>query len=160
MNEVHVARVGLFTVDAAGNRLDKCCPTTTINQMKDTRLEFLVLPDSGIPNSSGYPSLTNYLKAEAASGFSLQHLDQSFVITGLSQSAATNALQITPNDSVDLPQATRAIYIGGSGTLTVMFNGTNSIVTYPAVAAGSSLPISVRRVYASGTSATGLVGMW
>jgi hypothetical protein len=41
-----------------------------------------------------------------------------------------------------------------------MFNGTDTIVTYPAVSAGSSLPISVRRVYAAGTSATGLVGMW
>jgi hypothetical protein len=160
MNEVHVARVGLFTVDSAGNRLDKCCPTTTINQLKDTRQEFLVIADPTIPNSSGYPTLTNYLKAEAASGFSLQHLDQSFVITGLSQSAATNAIAVTPNDNVDLPQASRAIYVGGSGTLTVMFNGTNAIVTYPAVAAGSSLPISVRRIYSSGTSATGLVAMW
>jgi hypothetical protein len=160
MNEVHVARVGLFTVDSSGNRLDKCCPTTTINQMKDTRLEFLVIPDNSIPNSSGYPSLTNYLKAEASSGFSLQHLDQSLVITGLSQSAATNAVAITPSDTSDLPHATRALYVGGSGTLTVMFNGTDTIVTYPAVSAGSSLPISVRRVYAAGTSATGLVGMW
>jgi hypothetical protein len=81
MAEVHVARVGLFTTDASGARLDKCCPTTTINEMKNTKMEFLVIPDSTIPNSAGYPTITAYLKLEAANGFILNHLDQSFLIT-------------------------------------------------------------------------------
>jgi len=81
MAEVHVARVGLFTTDQNGQRLDKCCPTTTINQMKDTRQEFLIIPDSTIPNSSGYPTIATFLKNEATAGFVLNHLDQSFCIT-------------------------------------------------------------------------------
>lgn len=81
MVEVHVARVGLFTTDQSGQRLDKCCPTTSINQMKDTKQEFLVIPDASIPNSSGYPTISTFLKSEATSGFILNHLDQSFCIT-------------------------------------------------------------------------------
>jgi hypothetical protein len=81
MAQVHVARVGLFTVDQTGTRLDKCCPTTSINDLKNTRQEFLVLPDAGIPNSAGYPTLKAFLEAEAAAGFVLNHLDQSFAIT-------------------------------------------------------------------------------
>jgi len=81
MAEVHVARVGLFTTNANGVRLDKCCPTTTINDMKNTKQEFLVIPDASIPNSAGYPTIANYLKLEVTSGFILNHLDQSFIIT-------------------------------------------------------------------------------
>ena len=81
MAQVHFARAGLFTVDQNGARLDKCCPTTSINELKNTRQEFLVLPDAGIPSTAGYPTLKAYLEAEAAAGFILQYLDQSIVVT-------------------------------------------------------------------------------
>jgi hypothetical protein len=81
MAEVHVARVGLFTTDQNGQRLDKCCPSTTINQMKNTKMEFLIIPDSTNSNTSGYPTIAEYLKLEVVQGFILNHLDQSFVIT-------------------------------------------------------------------------------
>lgn len=81
MAQVHVARVGLFTVNQSGVRIDKCCPTTSINDLKNTRQEFLVLPDAGIPSSAGYPTLKAFLEAEVAAGFVLNHLDQSMVIT-------------------------------------------------------------------------------
>ena len=79
---VHVVRVGLFTVDAANNqRINKNSPSTTFNQLKNTSMEALVIPDSGIPSSAGYPTIKEYLEAEAAAGYTLRHMDQSFIIT-------------------------------------------------------------------------------
>lgn len=78
---VHVARLGLYTVDAAGNRVDKSSADTSINTMKSTSLEFLVIPDATIANTANYPTIKTYLGLEASSGYILNHLDQSFIIT-------------------------------------------------------------------------------
>lgn len=78
---VHVARLGVFSVNQAGQKVDKNDPTTKLSDMLNTRIEALVIPDSGIPNSAGYPSIKNYLELEDAANFELRHLDQSFVIT-------------------------------------------------------------------------------
>ncbi len=78
---VHVARVGLFTVDQNGARIDKSSPNTTINQLKVSRLEMLVIPDAAIASSANYPTVKNYLEAEATAGFKLQHMDQSYIVT-------------------------------------------------------------------------------
>lgn len=81
MASVHVVSVAPFTVDAENNRIDKNDPTVQINVLKNTRIEHLIIPDSQIPNSSGYPTIKEYLELEAVSGYELRHLDQSFVIT-------------------------------------------------------------------------------
>ena len=78
---VHVARLGTFTVDANGNRIDKSSMTPSINTMKNTSLAQLVIPDSDYGNTAGYPTVKAYLTLEAAGGFKLRHLDQSFIIT-------------------------------------------------------------------------------
>lgn len=78
---VHVARLGLYTVDSTGARIDKSGSSTAINTLKDTSLEFLVIPDASIPNSSGYPTIKTYLQNEAADDYELSHLDQSLIIT-------------------------------------------------------------------------------
>jgi hypothetical protein len=74
--------------------------------------------------------------------------------------AAGSALAVTPNDGTDLPQpGTRGIWVGGAGTLKVdmLASGT---VTLSAVPAGTFLPIRVKRVYATGTSATLIVALY
>lgn len=81
MAAVHVVRVAPFTVDNYNNRIDKNDPTVQINVYKNTHLEHLIIPDSQIPNSAGYPTIKEYLELEATSGYELRHLDQSFVIT-------------------------------------------------------------------------------
>jgi hypothetical protein len=78
---VHFANVGLFTVDPQGNRIDKNSVNTTIKTMLNTSMASLVIPATDVPNSANYPTLKDYLKAEAASGFKLYHLDQYVVIT-------------------------------------------------------------------------------
>jgi hypothetical protein len=41
----------------------------------------LVIPADDVPNSAGYPTIKEYLKAEAVSGYKLYHLDQNIIIT-------------------------------------------------------------------------------
>lgn len=67
----------------------------------------------------------------------------------------TGCFAITPNDTTDLQEVPISIYVGGAGTLKVtMYDG--SVVAYPAIAAGRH-NLRVKRVWATGTSATGLI---
>lgn len=64
---------------------------------------------------------------------------------------------ITPSDSVDIAERHRAIYVGVAGNVQVV-NGAGIVVTF-AAAAGAVLPIQARRINATSTTATGLVGL-
>lgn len=75
------------------------------------------------------------------------------------ESPASNAFAIVPSNTVDLDYATRAIYVGGDGNITLV-TIKNETVTLVGVKAGSILPISVKRVNASLTTATNLVGLY
>lgn len=75
------------------------------------------------------------------------------------ESPANNAFAITPSDTVDLPVVTRAIYVGGGGSIAVILAGDASSVTLVAVPVGSFLAIRAKRVLAS-TTATNLVGFY
>ncbi|WP_209426783.1 hypothetical protein [Pararhodobacter sp. SW119] len=71
---------------------------------------------------------------------------------------AERAEAIVPSDSAELPRATRAIYVGGAGDLRVrMISG--EAVTFAGMQAGMSYPLRLRQVLATGTTATGLVGL-
>lgn len=77
--------------------------------------------------------------------------------SGLS-SPITAAEDITPNDAVDLGHVTRALYVGGEGALRVTLQG-GETVTLAAVNGGALYPLRVARVWATGTTATYLVGL-
>lgn len=79
---VHTVRVGIFNVDAYGNRINKDNITTSINQLKYSRQDALVIPDAAIYNSANYPTIKAYIDAEAADGYELLYMDVSFIITG------------------------------------------------------------------------------
>lgn len=72
---------------------------------------------------------------------------------------AENAAAITPNDTTDLPDTTRAIYVGGAGNLAVIMAGGGATITLTGVLAGMIYPLRVARVLATGTTATGLIGL-
>lgn len=72
---------------------------------------------------------------------------------------ASAAFTVTPSDTADLSTLPRALYVGGDGNLTVIMQG-GQTVTLTAVAAGTLLPLRVRRVLATGTSATAIVGLY
>jgi hypothetical protein len=74
------------------------------------------------------------------------------------QSPAVDGFAITPHDTNPLTHVTRAIYVGGGGHLNVVMLG-GTTVLFSNVPAGSLLPIRVRQVLATGTTATLLDGL-
>jgi hypothetical protein len=71
---------------------------------------------------------------------------------------ARTALAVTPSDSADLTLIARALYVGGAGNLSVDTVGGDT-VSFVGVQAGSFLPVRVRRVRATGTTATNIVAL-
>lgn len=71
--------------------------------------------------------------------------------------SATGAITVTPSDTEDLAGgATKGLYVGGSGNVVVvMANGDE--VTFTGLSAGIVHPFSVKRVKATGTTATSIV---
>jgi hypothetical protein len=74
-------------------------------------------------------------------------------------SPASAASAIVPSDTVDLAVVPRALYCTGDGNVRVTMRDGGSPVTLPIVA-GVPLPVRIRRVWATGTTATGIVGVW
>ena len=75
--------------------------------------------------------------------------------------AFKSAVAVTPHDTNVLPSLTKAIHIGtaGAGTLTVtMADGTD--VSFAGVTAGTYLPLSIKRVKATGTGVSNVVAMY
>ena len=73
------------------------------------------------------------------------------------ESPARRAEAVTPNDAVDLPNFSRALYVGGGGDIRVTTVGGDTVTLS---AATGFLPLCVARVHATGTSATAIVALW
>ena len=71
---------------------------------------------------------------------------------------AEYAVAVTKSDSTVL-NATRAIYIGGSGDVAVTMAGGGN-VTFSTLAAGTILPVRVTKVLSTGTTATNIVALY
>jgi hypothetical protein len=76
------------------------------------------------------------------------------------QSPPTNSFAITPSDSAELPFVTRAVYVGGSGNITLRLGNDTASVLLLSVPVGTLLPVRARQIYATGTSAASLVGFY
>lgn len=72
---------------------------------------------------------------------------------------ATRAFAITPNDGADLAVFTRGLYIGVAGDVVVDMVDSGASITFTALAAGVIHPLRVKRVRATGTTATNIVGV-
>ena len=72
-------------------------------------------------------------------------------------SPAEDVFPITPNDTIDLALATRAIRASGAGNVVVITVAGNERTC--AFTAGETRAIRATRVKATGTTATGLEGM-
>ena len=75
------------------------------------------------------------------------------------ESPADNAAAVTPDDNTDLGFVSRGLYIGGSGDISIITNGGQTI-TFVGVPTGVILPVRATRVRATGTTATNIVAMW
>lgn len=66
---------------------------------------------------------------------------------------------VTPSNSTNMPHVTRAIYVGGAGNIAaVMASG--DTVLFVAVPAGALLPICVKRINSTNTTAVNMVALW
>lgn len=71
----------------------------------------------------------------------------------------SSAFVITADDDNDLPYPIRAVYVGTGGDLTVILQDDTAEVTLANVLGGSCLPLQIKRVLATGTAASDLVGL-
>jgi hypothetical protein len=77
----------------------------------------------------------------------------------MSLQSLSHAFAITKNDNANLAQSTRGIYVGAAGDLKI--DTTNGdTVTLVGLAAGVVHPIAAKKVYSTGTTATGIVGLY
>lgn len=72
---------------------------------------------------------------------------------------AKTAFEIVPDETADLPSATKAIYIGTGGDITARPVDADTDVAFRNVVAGTVLPVRLRAVRAGGTTAADLVGL-
>lgn len=72
---------------------------------------------------------------------------------------ATMAFTITADDDTDLSQPTRGILVTGAGNLELIFFDDSAAVVVP-VDANVVYPFCVKRVRASSTTATGIIGFY
>jgi hypothetical protein len=71
-----------------------------------------------------------------------------------------DAVTITPSDAAGaMSHVTRAIYVGAAGDIALLMQS-GATVVLRGVPSGSFLPLRVRQVLATGTTADGIVGFW
>jgi len=75
-------------------------------------------------------------------------------------SPARNGFSVVPDDGTDLTVNCRSLFIGGAGDVSAILVGDSSPVTFKNIPLGSILPISVKRVAATLTTATDIVGLY
>lgn len=80
--------------------------------------------------------------------------------TKVVEGSAQGAVIVTPQDNADLPKGTtKGIYIGGPGAFrATLADGTTA--TFEGIAQGMIHPISAKRVYSSGTTATMILAIY
>lgn len=71
----------------------------------------------------------------------------------------TGGFDITPNDGADLPTLPRALMVAGGGDIAVVMQDGTSL-TLPGLAAGVIYPVRTSRILATGTTATGIKGLY
>jgi hypothetical protein len=75
-------------------------------------------------------------------------------------SPAENAVAVTPHNSTDLAVASRALWVGGAGNISVEMVGGQSAVVFTGIPAGTWMPLRVTRVNSTSTTATSIVSVY
>lgn len=70
---------------------------------------------------------------------------------------ASRAIEITPSDTADIGPNLRGLHVSVAGTLTVTTIGGDTVSFVNVV---GIFPVRCRRVFSTGTSATGIVGLY
>lgn len=77
----------------------------------------------------------------------------------LDTSSATHAAVVTPSDSTTLGSNCRGFTLGTAGDVKVTTLDGDAVV-FTALAAGFIHPIACKRIWSTGTTATGIVAVW
>lgn len=82
-------------------------------------------------------------------------------ISGSASSTARSAAAVTPNDDDDLSVYAKALFIGVGGDVVAIpvGNADDAPVTFKNCASGSILPVQVRRVKSTNTTATNILAL-
>lgn len=73
-------------------------------------------------------------------------------------SPAACAEMVVPSDTDDLAHVTRGLYVGQSGDVAVRMKS-GELVTFSNVQGGTTLALRIEKVFATGTTASGIVGL-
>ena len=73
-------------------------------------------------------------------------------------SPASHGFAVTPSDGTDLPEVTRALYVGATGAVAVTL-ASGADITLTGVPGGSLLPLRIKRIKTTGTTAAAMVGL-
>lgn len=76
---------------------------------------------------------------------------------GLS-SPAIDGFAVTPNDSTDLTQVSRALYIGTAGNV-ALITAKGTTLTFVGLQAGQTLSVRAARVLSTGTTAGSIIAL-
>ena len=71
---------------------------------------------------------------------------------------ATTAVLVTPSDSTDLTNVSRAVYVGTAGNMKVTMSESGTVL-FTGVAAGTTLPIRVSRIWSTTTTASTIIAL-
>ena len=72
---------------------------------------------------------------------------------------ASVCFAIVPSDALELPEVTKALYVGTGGQVTLVPTDNSDPVTFVNVPSGAILDVRVAQVRATGTDAADLVGL-
>jgi hypothetical protein len=67
---------------------------------------------------------------------------------------------VVPSNTDDLVRQTRGLYVGGAGDVKVDLADDGEELVFKNVPAGTTLPIQVKKVWATGTSATYIIALF
>ena len=73
-------------------------------------------------------------------------------------SPVQGGFDVSPSDSADLAQVTRALMVSAGGDVTVTLKNGDQL-TLPGLTPGVIYPVRASRVWATGTTATGVKGL-
>lgn len=73
---------------------------------------------------------------------------------------AQSAEVVTPHDTNELTKVSRALYVGVGGDVAVQMYDTGTAIVFKNVPTGTILPIRIKRVNSTSTTATNMVSLY
>jgi hypothetical protein len=76
-----------------------------------------------------------------------------------SSEPSSDPFAVALSDTVDLTRVAKALYVGGAGNIALIAEDSNTTVTFTNVPSGYILPVRVRRILVTNTTATNILGL-